>query len=110
VTSLDDFWHRKYAEDESGKIRRVATGAQLAQPGNGEGVHLPASSYWPIVLAASFPIIGYGIMFTLWLTIPGGLLLVLGLYGWSLEPADDLDLPHDHDDHADLAGVGASHD
>jgi cytochrome c oxidase subunit 1 len=110
VTSLDDLWHRKYIEDEHGKIRRVATGEELAQPGNGEGVHLPAPSYWPILLAASLPMIGYGIMFTLWLTIPGGLLFVLGMYGWSLEPADDLDLPHDHDDDNDLAGAGAGHD
>ncbi|MFT7601324.1 MAG: cytochrome c oxidase subunit 1, partial [Acidimicrobiales bacterium] len=107
ITSLDDFWHRKYVEDENGKIRRVATGEELAQPGNGEGVHLPAPSYWPIILAASLPLIGYGLMFSLWLTIPGGLLLVLSMYGWSLEPADDLDDVH-HDGHDDHELAGAS--
>ncbi|MGF1595403.1 MAG: cytochrome c oxidase subunit I [Acidimicrobiales bacterium] len=96
VTSLDDFWHRKYVEDENGKIRRIATGDELAQPGNGEGVHLPAPSYWPLVLAASIPIVGYGIIFNLWLTIPGALLTVAALFGWALEPADDLDLGHGH--------------
>ncbi|MDA3039777.1 MAG: cytochrome c oxidase subunit 4, partial [Actinomycetota bacterium] len=96
VTSLDDFWHRKYAEDENGKVRRIATGDELAQPGNGEGVHLPAPSYWPIVLAFSLPVIGYGILYSLWLTIPGGLLMLLSLYGWALEPADDLDRSHAH--------------
>ncbi len=96
VTSVDDFWHRKYAEDENGKIRRIATGDELAQPGNGEGVHLPAPSYWPILLAFSLPVIGYGILYSLWLTIPGGLLMLLSLYGWALEPADDLDRSHAH--------------
>ncbi len=96
VTSVDDFWHRKYAEDENGKVRRIATGAELAQPGNGEGVHLPAPSYWPILLAFSLPLIGYGVLYSLWITIPGGLLMLLSLYGWALEPADDLDRTHAH--------------
>ncbi len=109
ITSIDDFWHRKYAESDDGKLRRVATGDELAQPGNGEGVHLPAPSYWPLVVAAATPIIGYGLIFSLWLTIPGGLLLAAGLYGWALEPADDLDLEDDHHgpSHDELAGASA---
>ncbi len=98
VVSVDDFWHQKYAEDENGKLRKVAHGADIAQPGNGEGVHLPAPSYWPLVLALSLPIIGYGLIYSLWLTIPGGFVMIMSLYGWALEPADDLDLPHGHDD------------
>ena len=97
VTSLDDWWHRKYQEDENGVTRRVATGAELAQPGNGAGVHLPAPSYWPIVLSFGIPIIGYGVIFSLWLCIPGALIVIGALFGWALEPADDLDAPgHDH--------------
>ena len=107
VTSLDDFWHRKYVEDEQGTIRRVATGDDLAQPGNAEGVHLPAPSYWPFVLSAAIPIVGYGIIFNLWLAIPGGILMMVALYGWAMEPADDLDLPHGHG-HDD--GHGEDHD
>jgi cytochrome c oxidase subunit 1 len=100
VTELDDFWHRKYQKDDEGVLRRVHTGDELAQPGNGEGVHLPASSYWPIVLASAFPIMGYGLIFTRWLLVPAGFLLIMSLFGWALEPADDLDLPHDdHHDH-----------
>ena len=100
VTDVDDFWHRKYAKDENGKIRRIATGDELAQEGNGEGVHLPAPSYWPIVLAMAIPIVGYGVIFNLWLTIPGVLFMMAALFGWAQEPADDLDLPHgSHDEH-----------
>ncbi|MDH3678974.1 MAG: cytochrome c oxidase subunit I [Acidimicrobiia bacterium] len=114
VTSLDDFWHRKYVEDENGQVRRVATGDELAQPGNPEGVHLPAPSYWPFVLAAALPIIGYGLIYNLWLIIPGALLVMTALYGWALEPADDLDLPDDHghggddDDHDDGGPPGGA--
>ena len=108
ITSLDDFWHRKYAEVEDGKLRRVATGDELAQPGNGEGVHLPAPSYWPLVLAFAMPVLGYAIIFTLWLAIPGMLLLLAGLYGWALEPADDLDIDDHHGpSHDELAGANA---
>ncbi len=104
VTDLDEFWHRKYAEDENHKLRRIATGAEIAQPGNGEGVHLPAPSYWPILLAFSIPIIGYGVIFSLWLTIPGVLLMTAASFGWALEPADDLDIPHD--DHTEALTHG----
>ncbi len=111
IESLDDFWHRKYAEDEEGNLRRVATGEELAQPGNGEGVHLPAPSYWPILLALAPMIIGYGLIFSLWLCIPGTVLLITAMFGWALEPADDLDIPHDHhDDHGELATAGASNE
>ena len=103
VTSIDDFWHRKYQPDETGKLRRVATGDEIAQPGNGEGVHLPAPSYWPILLAATLPLIGYGLIYNLWLALPGVVFMMVSLWGWALEPADDLD-PHDDGhghDHAD---------
>ncbi|NNF56548.1 MAG: cytochrome c oxidase subunit I [Acidimicrobiales bacterium] len=108
VTDLDDFWHHKYQEDDNGVLRRIATGKEVAQPGNGEGVHLPAPSYWPLVLALSFPLIGYGLIFSLWLCIPGVVLLITALYGWSLEPADDLDDDHGHGDHHERELVGAN--
>ena len=104
VTSVDDFWYRKYAEDETGKLRQVATGKELAQPGNGEGVHLPAPSYWPLVLAIGIPIVGYGLIFNLWLTIPGVVVIITSLYGWVMEPADDLDNDGDHGHHEQPAG------
>ncbi len=110
VTQLDDWWYRKYQKDENGVLRQVHTGAEIAQPGNGEGVHLPAPSYWPIVVAFGIPVVGYGLIFSLWLVIPGALITLAGLYGWALEPADDLDVgehhgpdDHGHDDGDDTA-------
>jgi cytochrome c oxidase subunit I len=107
ITHQDDFWHRKYAEDEDGTVRRIATGEEIAQPGDGTGVHLPSPSFWPLVVTLSFPLIAYGLIFTLWLALVGGLVLITGLYGWVIEPPDDVDHVHG-DDHHDDDGPAAS--
>ncbi len=93
VHRLDDFWHRKYHENAEGKVVRIATSVELVQPGNPEGVHLPSPSYWPIVISAGFPFLGWGLIFNLWLCVIGGLLILAGIYGWILEPSTD---PGDH--------------
>ncbi len=104
VSHLDEFWHRKYQENDQGKLARVATGAEVAQPGDGTGVHLPSPSYWPLVLAIGLPVIGYGLIFNLGLAAVGGLIVVIAAFGWGYEPADDPEAhhgPHDHDGHDD---------
>ncbi|MBX3313803.1 MAG: cytochrome c oxidase subunit I [Actinobacteria bacterium] len=98
IEVFDDFWHRKYGEDEDGRLVPVATGAEIAQPGNGEGVHLPSPSYWPIVLASGMPFLAYGLIFNLLLVIPGVLLIVGAMIGWILEPSTDPNADHGHDD------------
>jgi len=60
-------------------------------------VHLPSPSYWPVVLAAGFPLIGYGIMYNLWLCAAGGILVVMSIYAWVFEPPDDPDGAHGHE-------------
>jgi cytochrome c oxidase subunit 1 len=108
ITKLDDFWHRKYQEDDSGRLVQVATGAEAAMPGDPSRAHLPAPSYWPIVLAAGLPIIAYGVIFNLIFSAIGGAIVVLGMVGWALEPPDDEDLPpHGHDDGEPGAGPAA---
>jgi cytochrome c oxidase subunit 1 len=114
VTKLDDFWHRKYQEDdETGEIRQVATGAEIAMPGDPSRAHLPAPSYWPLVLAIGLPLIGYGLIFNLVLAGIGGAVCLAGFVGWALEPPDDEDLPpgghgeHDHGDGTPSAGAEA---
>ncbi len=100
VTSVDEFWHRKYAEDEHGLVRRVATGDEIAQPGDGTGVHLPSPSYWPLVTAIGLPLIGWGLIYTIPLAIAGVFVVVIGLWGWAMEPPDDVDPRDDlHDAH-----------
>jgi cytochrome c oxidase subunit 1 len=100
VTELDDFWYKKYQPDENGKLRKIADGNDIAQKGD-QHPHLPSPSYWPIVLAAGFPLIALGIIYNLWLAGFGLVFLLAAMYGWSLEPATDPDAGHGHDDHGD---------
>jgi len=98
VTSLDDFWHRKYGEDERGRLVRIAATNDVVQKGDGRGVHLPSPSYWPIVIAFGFPWVAWGLIFNLWLCVLGGLCIVAGIFGWVMEPSTDPEAGHG-DDH-----------
>ena len=103
IESQDEWWHRKYGYDENGNVIRVATIEEAAQKGDAVGVHLPSPSFWPLVLAVGMPLIGYGIIFNLWLCVLGGLLTGGAIYAWILEPVDDPDAGHGHghdDDHS----------
>ena len=106
VESLDEWWHRKYGYDDDGKVIRIATVGEAAQDGSATDVHLPAPSFWPIVVAAGLPLVGYGLIFNLWLCVLGGLLTAMGIFAWALEPVDDPDADHGHDS-ADAAPAGA---
>ncbi|MDG2210890.1 MAG: cytochrome c oxidase subunit I [Acidimicrobiales bacterium] len=100
VESLDEFWHRKWGTDEEGQIVRVATAEEVCQDGTATGVHLPSPSYWPLIFAIGLPFLGLGLIFNLWLTLPGAILIVTSLYAWIFEPVDDPDGPHG-EHHAD---------
>ena len=62
-------------------------------------MHLPSPSYYPILLAFGLPIVGYGLIFSLWLCVIGGAIVLGAIFGWIMEPADDPEAAHDHDDH-----------
>ena len=100
VTVLDDFWHRKYGEDEDGRLVRIAATADVSQKGDATDVHLPSPSYWPIVLAFGLPFIAWGLLYSLWFAVFGGLCVVAAIYGWVMEPSTEPDADHGpHDDH-----------
>jgi cytochrome c oxidase subunit 1 len=109
VSSLDEFWHRKWTTDEDGRVVRKATAAEVCQAGDAEGVHLPSPSYWPIVLAAGLPLIGLGLLYNLWICVPGTLLVLVSTYAWVFEPPDDPDGPFGHG-HGHDEGDDGSHD
>ena len=98
VTRQDEFWHRKWGQDESGKVVRIAKAADVAHDGSATNVHLPSPSYWPVVVALGLPFVAYGLIYNLWITGVGALLILGGLYAWVFEPPDDPEA-HDHDDH-----------
>jgi cytochrome c oxidase subunit 1 len=97
VHSLDELWHRKYAEAEPGRVVPVPAGGSgevhasvgERETGHAGGIHLPSPSFWPIVSAVGFPILGYGLVFgaTAIVAPIGGLIILIGLFGWALEPS-----------------------
>jgi cytochrome c oxidase subunit 1 len=90
VHALDEFWHRKYAEDREGRIVRVPAGAAPdgeTHGGGGHTIHLPSPSFWPLVASAGLPVIAYGAIYSWWLVGAGALIALIGFYGWALEPS-----------------------
>jgi cytochrome c oxidase subunit 1 len=96
VHALDEFWHRKYVEDErTGRLVPAQAGAADARAddhdsdghGAGHGIHLPSPSYWPLVAAIGMPVIAYGVLYSWWAVGIGFLIALVGFYGWALEPS-----------------------
>ncbi len=93
VTSLDDYWHRKYTEDDEGRLVRLPAGGSGEEdltPANFDphSIHMPSPSYWPLIFALSMPIMGYGFVFKNWWLLAAGVLVAFfGLNGWAIEPS-----------------------
>ena len=90
VHAFDDFWHRKYTEDEEGRLVRLPSGgADAGEHGDDDGshIHLPSPSYWPMVFALGLPITGWGFVYkNWWLVAAGVVVLMFGLTAWLVEP------------------------
>jgi cytochrome c oxidase subunit 1 len=114
VHSLDEFFHRKYEEDEATEqIHQVATYEDVMRDEATRAdtnIHMPSPSYWPIVLAIGLPIIAYGIIFTRLLAVFGAVVVLLAMFGWSMEPSvapeSDYDPPVDGGSTKELATLG----
>ncbi len=99
VHALDEFFHRKYEEvdtEHGVRLKKVRSAEEVlaAEEAKAEAhIHLPSPSYWPIVLAFGLPVIAYGIIYNLVLAVAGAAILLLGIFGWVLEPsvADESD-------------------
>jgi len=93
VHSVDEFWHQKYVEDAKGMPVRVPAGAAIATGNGHDGhaeeahdIHMPAPSYFPIIAALGLPIAALGLLYSYPLIALGGVIGLIGLYGWVLEP------------------------
>ncbi len=99
VTHRDEFWHRKYAEDDSGRAVAVPAGAAEEHAGPGvdrprdehedehEHIHMPDPSYWPLVATAGFLPLAYGLAYASAVLIGlGAIWFILGMFGWIIEP------------------------
>jgi cytochrome c oxidase subunit 1 len=91
VQERDDWWHRKYAPTPEGQPVPVHSGGADVHEQDedaGHGIHLPSPSYFPLVASAGLPVMGWGVVYANWpVVIAGGLVVVLGLFGWAFEPS-----------------------
>jgi cytochrome c oxidase subunit I len=94
VKHRDDFWYRKYLTDPEGEtVKVLAGGADEAAEEGGHGhIHMPDPSYWPLLASLGLPVMGYGVIYSNWgVLIAGGVMTVLSLFGWGLEPSAEED-------------------
>jgi cytochrome c oxidase subunit 1 len=96
VTHRDEFWHRKYAEDEAGTPVAVPAGASQdhAEHVEHEGghIHMPHPSYWPLVMCLGLFPVAYGLVYkNAFLGILGVLWMLVGFFGWIIEPVAEGD-------------------
>jgi cytochrome c oxidase subunit 1 len=98
VHHIDEWWHRKYAEDAKGMPVPVPAGGAVALSGHddhggehgGHGaIHMPNPSIMPLIAAVGFPVIALGLLYFYPLIVVGAVIMVVGLYGWVLEPSSD---------------------
>ena len=104
IEARDDWWHHKYTEDAEGRLVALPTGgsdddspsATIARANaheteaDGHGIHLPSPSFYPLVVAAGLPFLGYAAVYQdIYYLIPGLVLLLFGIYAWGLEPGTE---------------------
>ena len=95
VRARDAFWHSTYVEDETGRpVPIVGGGAQETEEeehaeGGGHGIHMPSPSFFPLIAAIGLPIIATGLIYDAAIVAVGVAVLVVGIYGWALEPASE---------------------
>jgi cytochrome c oxidase subunit 1 len=95
VQTRDAFWYRKYVEDETGRAVPVMEGGSQEPEeeehaeGEGHGIHMPSPSFFPLIAAIGLPIIATGLIYDAAIVAVGVAVLVVGVYGWALEPASE---------------------
>jgi cytochrome c oxidase subunit 1 len=115
VRTLDEFWHRKYTEDESGRaVKRDdydGIRARLEEEGRNptEEIELPSPSYFPFLVGLGIMILAYGVVYIdrgygLPLVAIGLLTMVGSFVGWSVEPLEEHHGEHADHDHGDDGG------
>jgi len=89
VHARDDWWHRKYTETSDGRVVPIPAGAAESEHDGAEAahhIHIPSPSYYPLIAASGMPIMAYGLVYFFPAVFVGLIVLLLGIYGWALEP------------------------
>ena len=109
ITHRDEFWHRKYAEDETGLPVRVPAGASEDHEDDHDAhIHMPDPSYWPLIMTSGFLPLGYALVYAnVWLGLLGAAWTLIGMFGWIIEPLaegdDDDPIETDTDERSAVA-------
>jgi len=108
VHEIDDFWHRKYGEDDQGRmVKLTPPDTEGSLDVHRDDVHLPSPSYFPMVASFGLLIIAYSMIYRNYaVAVLGALVMLGGIYAWGLEPSSE---PHDDHGHDDGGGA-TSHD
>jgi cytochrome c oxidase subunit 1 len=97
IQTRDDFFCRKYRPSDSGtwvpvedyeETRKLGLAKDAAHNGE-KHIHMPSPSFWPLVSAVGLPLVAFGLLYWIPIAVVGGLVTVVGLYGWALEPATE---------------------
>jgi cytochrome c oxidase subunit 1 len=48
---------------------------------------MPSPSYFPVVAALGLPILAYGLLYSSILVVDGAITILVGVYGWAVEPS-----------------------
>ena len=105
VQGRDEFWERKYAlaEDERAiPIPAGGAGDHNNEVGSydehgwhdpdGNHIHMPHPSYWPLIMTLGFFPLGYGVIYrSAVLLAVGAVVLLVGFFGWIIEPVAEGD-------------------
>ena len=113
VHHLDEFFHRKYAEDANGQMQQVATAEEVLKQleDNADAhIHMPSPSYWPIIIAFGLPVTAIGVIYSVPVAIFGGVIILMSAFAWAIEPSTapdtDFDPPASSGTSKDVVHVG----
>jgi cytochrome c oxidase subunit I len=114
VHTLDEFWHRKYDEDDDGRAVRRPDHHEVLVALEYEGrnpeaeIELPSPSYFPALVGLGIMFLAYGVIyldsgFGFALVAIGAVAILGSFVGWSVEPVEE---PHAHHDDHELLESG----
>lgn len=102
VTSRDEAWHRKYAGG-GGEVPRPVPAGASADHGEhddgheGEHIHMPDPSYWPLILALGLPVAAWGVVTEFWALSGLGMgVVIFAALGWAIEPESEPEPESEH--------------
>jgi len=87
VRGREAFWLLKYPPDAAGHLSPVRQPWAPAPEEIPAAIHMPRPSWWPLIVAVGLFMLLSGLIFTRAESAVGLLIMIVGIAGWSMEPA-----------------------